>query len=95
MNQCCEIPYTFVTAPYTGKPQNDDGQFHHPGTENVTKYLIERMDGKQKLEGRNISFNQLYTSFMLATWLLSKKYVTCIGALMTNRKDIPSDVNKI
>ena len=40
--------YTFVTAPYVGKPQNEGGQFYHPGTENVTKYLIERMDGKKK-----------------------------------------------
>ena len=54
-------PYTFVTAPYTRKPQNKGAQFYHSGTENVTKYLIERMNVKQKLEGRNISFDRLYT----------------------------------
>ena len=53
------------------------------------------MDDKQKLEGRNISFDQSYTSFRLATWLLNKKHVTCIGTLMANWKGIPPDVNKI
>ena len=95
VNQRCEIRYTFVTAPCTGKPQNKGAQFYHSGTENVTKYLIERMDVKQKLEGRNISFDRLYTSFTLAKWLLNEKHVTCIGKLMTNRKGIPSDVNEI
>ena len=84
-----------VTAPYAGKPQNEGSQFYLPGTENVTKYLNERMDGKQKLEGRNISFHRLYTSFMLSTWLLNEKHVTYIGTLMANRKGIPPDVNKI
>ena len=42
-------PYTFVTAPYTGKPQKESGQFYHSGTENDTKDLNEGMDGKQKL----------------------------------------------
>ena len=41
--------YTFVTGPYTGKPQKESGQFYHSGTENDTKDLNEGMDGKQKL----------------------------------------------
>ena len=53
------------------------------------------MDGKQKLELCNISLDQLYTSFTLAAWILNKKDVICIGALMENRKGIPLDVNKI
>lgn len=38
-------PYTFGTALYAGKPQNEGGQFYHPGIENVTKYLTECIDG--------------------------------------------------
>ena len=53
------------------------------------------MDGKQKFGVRNISLDQLYTSFTLAAWILNKKDVICIGALMENRKGIPLDVNKI
>ena len=53
------------------------------------------MDGKQKLEGRNISFDQLYTPFTLATWLLNEKHVTCIGTLIAKRKGIPPDLNKV
>ena len=34
-------PYIFVTARYVGKPQNEDGLFYHPATENVTKHLNE------------------------------------------------------
>ena len=88
-------PYTFIIPPYARKPQNEGGQFYHPGAENVAKYLIDRMDSKQKLEGRNISFDWLYTSFKLATSPLIEKHLACIGTLMANRIDIPPDVNKI
>ena len=53
------------------------------------------MDGKQKLEGRNIFFDRFYTSLAFATWLLNKKHVTYIGTLMVNRQGILPDVNKI
>ena len=88
-------PYTFVTAPYAGKPQEEGGEYYFPGTENITKYLIDRLDGKQALHGRNISFDRLYTSFTLATWLFKEKHVTCVGTLMTNRKGIPADLKKV
>ena len=53
------------------------------------------MADKKKLEGRNISFDRLYTLFTLATWLLNEKHVTYIGTLMANKKGILPDVNKI
>lgn len=40
-------PYTFVTAPYAGKPQEEGGNYYFPGTENITRHLIDRLDGKQ------------------------------------------------
>lgn len=88
-------PYTYVTTPYAGKPQAGDGEFYRPGTENVTMYLINRLDSNQKLEGKNISFDRLYTTFTLATWLLTEKHVTCIGTLIANRRGLPKDVKNV
>ena len=88
-------PYTFVTAPYAGKPQEEGGDYYYPGTENITKHLIDRLDEKQRLRGRNISFDRLYTSFSLATWLFNEKHVTCVGTLMANRKGIPPELKKV
>ena len=95
VNQDWKIILTFVSAPYAGKPQNEGGKFYRTGIENVTKYLTDCMADKRKLEGRNISFDRLYTLFTLATWLLNEKHVTYIGTLMANKKGIPPDVNKI
>lgn len=69
--------------------------FYHPGTESVTHYLINRLDRKQLLECQTISFDCLYTSFTLATWIPTKKYVTYIGALIVNRKDLPKNIKKL
>ena len=89
-------PYTFVTAPYAGKPENEDGaEYYFPGTENITEHLIERLDEKQSLRGRNISFDRLCTSFSLASWLLNDKRVTCVGTLMANRKGIPAAIKMV
>jgi len=67
-------PYTYVTAPYAGKPQEGEGEFYYPGTENVTMYLVDRLDSVQPLEGRNVSFDSLYTSFTLACYMASKRF---------------------
>ena len=40
------------------------------------------------IDGRNITFERLYTSIPLAGWLYANN-ITMIGALQTNRKDIP------
>ncbi|XP_057293812.1 uncharacterized protein LOC130622372 [Hydractinia symbiolongicarpus] len=88
-------PYTYVTTPYSGKPQAGDGEFYRPGTENVTTYLINRLDSNQKLEGKNISFDRLYTTFTLATWILTEKHVTCIGTLIANRRGLPKDIKNV
>ena len=44
-------PYTFITAPYAGKPQEEGGEYYFSGTENIPKHLIDRWDGKQSLRG--------------------------------------------
>ena len=88
-------PYTYVTSPYAGKPENEDGEWFFPGTENVSRHLINRLDTKQSLEGRNISFDRLYTSFPLTTWLLKEKHVTKFGTLVGNRKGLPKEIKNV
>lgn len=87
--------YTYITAPYAGKPQEEGGKFYFPGTETITKHLVSTLHKHQPLDGRNISFDRLCTSFSLATWLLKEIHVTCIGTLMANRKGIPADLKKV
>ena len=88
-------PYTYITAPYAGKPQEEGGKFYFPGTETITKHLVSTLHQHRPLNGRNSSFDRLYTSFSLATWLLKEMHVTCIGTLMANRKGIPADLKKV
>ena len=51
-------PFTFVSAPYAGKPEEDDGEFYVQGTEPIVKQLINRL-GAKCLQGRNISMDRL------------------------------------
>ena len=43
------------------------------------------------IQGRNISFDRLYTSISLAKWLLSNN-ITCVGTLQANRKGISMEL---
>ena len=87
-------PYTFASVPYCGKPVEEGGDYYVKGTEPAVHSLVEAMEKTNKLEGRNISFDRLYTSIPLAEWLLAKK-ITCIGTLQHNRKGIPPGIKEI
>ena len=75
------FPYTFVTAPYAGKPNKEESEYYQPDTETVTKYLVNRLNQAQTLQRRNLSFDRLYTSLSLADWLFDDMKMTCIGTL--------------
>ena len=87
-------PYTFIAAPYSGKPVEEGGEYYIQGTENIVKYLVERLESKVQLNGRNISFDRLYTSLSLEIWLYEKN-ITSIGTLQINRKGIPKDLKEV
>ena len=91
VNSACH-PYTYVISSYSEKPQDGNSEFYHPGTENVTKYLINWVDKKQLLEGQNISFDHVYMSFALATWFFTEKHVRY---LYWYRKDLPKHIKKL
>ena len=59
-------PFTFISSPYGGKLTEEGGQHYIQGTETIVHYLIETLSANSSLAGRNISFDQLYTSLPLA-----------------------------
>ena len=62
--------YAFITAPSCAKKLSKIQQV--TGTENIVKYLITKLQQKVDLQGRNISFDCLFTSMPLTQWLLSR-----------------------
>ena len=72
-------PYTFIATPYCGKPVSGVGPYYVQGTENIVKYLVERLSKISSLKGRNISFDRLYMSISLELWLYERS-ITSIGS---------------
>ena len=60
------FPYTYQGVVYTGKPESGDGPHYISGTENYIKNLVEKMDRRLPLAGRNITMDRLYTSISIA-----------------------------
>ena len=87
-------PYNFIATPYCGKPVEEGGNFYVQGTENVVKYLIDRLQTHGSLAGRNISFDRLYISFSLSLWLY-ERHITSIGTMQINRKGIPLAIKDV
>lgn len=88
------MPYTFIAAPYTGKPVEQGGQFYVQGTEAIVVSLVKGMESVGSLGGRNISFDRLYTSISLERWLYSRN-ITSVGTLQINRKGIPAEIKEV
>ena len=86
-------PYSFVSAPYWGKPFGESTEEYEPGTFEVTKHMVSKLQQYTNLTGRNISFDRLYTSLPLMNYLLEKD-ITAIGALVSNRKSLPKEFVK-
>ena len=64
--------YTFVAAPYCGKPVEEGGAYYIQGTEPIVKQLVQRIEGATIMRGQNISFDRLYTSIPLVRWLYDR-----------------------
>lgn len=79
-------PYTFITAPYSGKPVGDAGEFYISGCDEIVKSLISGLEKSTDLKGRNVSIERLYTSIPLCKWLLERQ-ITSVGTLKTNRSE--------
>ena len=87
------ILYTYKACPYTGKPEKGEGSYDIDSTENYVRYLINQTANDVELQGWNICMDHLYTSILLANWLLGRK-ITCVGTLNHNRQGVPNKVEK-
>ena len=87
-------PYTFIAAPYFGKPVRDPGEYYVSGKFEVVNKIIDCLEPIVSLAGRNISFDGLYTSILLVLWLYQKN-ITSLGTMQINRKRIPTEVKDV
>ena len=86
--------FTHYSIPYCGKPTEEPSAYYVKGVEETVKYLVENLSIYVDLQGRNISFDRLYTSVPLAQWLLSHN-ITCVGTLQSNRRGIPVEIKDV
>ena len=82
--------YSFVSAPYCGKPVGEPTEEYKPGTFEVTKHMVSKLQWYTTLRGRNISFDRLCASLPLMNYLLEKD-ITAVGTLVSNRKGLPKE----
>ena len=62
-------PYSFVSAPYCGKPKSEPTEEYKQGIFEVTKH-IKKLSKYTSLKGQNISFDRPDKSIPLADWLV-------------------------
>ena len=86
-------PYSFLSAPYCGKPKSEPTEEYKQGTFEVTKHMAEKLSKYTSLKSQNISFDRLYTSIFLTDWLLAKD-ITSVGTLVPNRRGLPKELIK-
>lgn len=87
-------PYSFMMVVYSGKPVGVPSEYYVPGTDEIVKSMVSRLQKATDLRGRNISYDRLYTSIPLAKWLLEQG-ITSIGTLKSNRRGIPDEIKKL
>ena len=86
--------YTHCIIPYCGKPKEEPAEYYVKGVEETVKRLVQNLQKYVDLQGRNISFDRLYTSITLAQWLLTHN-ITCVGTLQANRRGIPNEIKSL
>ena len=89
-----EVPYTYLTLPYSGKPDSSDNEYYVTGIDEYTKYLVNSFLRYNKLTGRNIWLDRCFTSIMLAHWCMEKK-LSIVGTMRTNRRGIPKEMKEL
>ena len=87
------LSFSFVSAPYCGKPVQEPTKEYKPGTFEITKHMVSKLHRYTTLKGQNVSFHRLYTSLPLMNYLLEKD-ITIVGTLVSNRKGLPKEFVK-
>ena len=91
-----EVPYTFTSVIYAGKPVGKPGPYYVQTTDDIVKYLVKSLTREANIKGHNLSTDRFYTSIEIANWLLEKN-VTCVATIKGNRRgigDLKSLVNR-
>ena len=82
-------PYTFACLPNCRKTEKlENAPYYVKGMENAVKSLIQFMQRYCNMDGRNITFDCLYTSIPLARWL-HEQNITMLGIMQQNLLAIP------
>ena len=72
-----EIPYTYNSVIYAGKPLDEPGSYYVQTTDDIVEYLVNSLAGETNIKGRNLSTGRFYISTKIANWLLKKKCNLC------------------
>ena len=89
-----EFPYTHASEVYAGKPAEIEGAQHFiPTTQGVTVHLLEDV-GWRRLQGCNLTTDNLYSSVQLAQLLLEHK-MTFLGTMRMNRKGLTPEIKNL
>ena len=88
------IPYTYWTLPYAGKPDTLGSEYYVTGTDEYTKYLVDKFSLYGSLEGRNISLDRYFTSVSIAEWCLAEK-ISIVGTMRLDRKGIAPEMKSL
>ena len=89
--------YTYFTLTYAGKSESADGpaaKFYLTGTDEYTKYLVNKFSAYNSIQGCNISMDRYFTSVCLAAWALENKF-TIVGTMRHDRKEISKEVKAL
>ena len=68
------------------KPEGEPGEYYVPGTFDVVKHMIKRLQNKTILKGRNVFFDRLCTSIPLIHLLLSQGITSIRTLMLTGRE---------
>ena len=79
-----EVPYTYTSIIYAGKPVDKPGPYYVQTTDDIVKYLVNSLTREANIKRRNLSTDRYYTPTEIADWLLEKN-VTCVGTIKGNR----------
>ena len=88
-------PYIHFTNIYAGKPTEIQSEHYiQGGNDELVLSLVNGLSRRAKLDGRNISMDQLYGSIPVAKALLERN-ITVISTLNQNRKGLPDEIKNI
>ena len=56
-----DVPYTYFTLPFAGKPEIEGSEFYVTGTDGYSVYLVDKLSSHVDITGMNVSMCQLST----------------------------------